>query len=93
MTKRWWTKDAFSAELVNVIGNASLCSSVGFVKSASPELDQTETGFVLRHKLPVCGKWSNARIVFSFTPKSPGGGYYLVELLGFEGAKKSGTSD
>lgn len=84
MTKRRWSKKEFVAELTKVIGGESLCSAAGFVQSASPELDQTETGYVLRHKLPVRGKWSQAQAVFVFTLKSLGGGYYRVELQGFE---------
>jgi hypothetical protein len=84
MTKRRWTKRELLAELTKAIGNEGLCSSAGFVQSASPQLVEDEERYVLRHKLPVGGKWSSSQAVFLFTPRTPGGGYCSVELVGFE---------
>jgi hypothetical protein len=82
-TARTWSKNELLAELTSVCGGGELCSASAFTQSASPELVETSSGYVLRHRLPVGGKWSSAQAVFEFTQK-PGTEYFKAELRGFE---------
>ena len=59
-TKKWSKKNLLS-ELKAVIGENSICSAKGFSQSASPVLEQTESGYMLEHRLPVQGKWIKAK--------------------------------
>lgn len=81
-SKRWSKKELLS-QLNSVIGPERICSAAGFSQSASPELQQVESGYILRHRLPVQGKWAQAKVVFEFTQK-PSTDYFRVTLCGFE---------
>jgi len=81
-SKRWSKKELLD-QLNLVIGTERICSAVGFSQSASPKLEQVDSGYILRHRLPVQGKWSKAKVVFEFTQK-PDTGYFRVSLCGFE---------
>jgi hypothetical protein len=78
-----WSKKQLLSEVGFVIGSEHICSAEGFHQSASPELEQTDSGYILRHPLPVKGQWANAKAVFEFTHK-PGTGYFRASLRGFE---------
>jgi hypothetical protein len=82
-SEKAWSKRELVAELKAACGGESVCSAVGLTQSASPELEETTSGYVLRHRLPIAEKWSPAKAVFVFTQK-PGTEYYRVELRGFE---------
>lgn len=81
-SKRWSKKELLSS-LNAVIGSERICSPKGLTQSASPELEETESSFILRHRLPVNGKWIQARAVFEFTLKK-NSDYFKVSLSGFE---------
>lgn len=80
---RTWSKKELAAALHSVCEGAEICSAAGFSQSASPELERTSSGYLLRHRLPLDGKWSRAEVVFEFTQK-PGTEYFRVELRGFQ---------
>lgn len=80
--KRWSKKELLS-ELNVILGSKRICSATGFSQSASPELEQTDSGFILRHRLPVNGNWVQAKVVFEFTQKQ-NTDYFKVRLSGFE---------
>jgi len=77
-----WSKKNLVSELKAVIGTNSICSAKGFTQSASPVLEQTESGYILEHRLPVQGKWAKAKAIFEFVQK-PNSDYYSVVLRGF----------
>jgi hypothetical protein len=78
-----WSKKTITARIASLTNGASLCSTVGFKDSASPDLEQTPSGYLLRHRLPVGEKWSDAKIIFEFIRK-PGTQYFTVNLQEFE---------
>ena len=78
-----WSKKELLSQLGAVVGSERICSAAGFTQSASPELEQSELGYILRHRLPVQGKWVKAKAVFEFTQK-PGTDYFRAGLGGFE---------
>lgn len=82
-TERRWSKKDLLAQLSEVIGKELICSTVGFTQSASPQLEEAEEVYKLRHRLPVQGKWAKAKAVFEFTRK-PGTDYFRASLRGFE---------
>ena len=82
-SSRRWSKKEILLQISNAAGAAGICSALNFKDSASPELEQTTSGYVLRHRLPVQGRWSDVTAVFEFTQK-PGTGYFRVTLRGFE---------
>jgi len=83
VSSKRWSKKELVAQLNTVIGTAHICSATGLTQSASPELEQTELGYILRHRLPAGGKWAKAKVVFEFVQK-PGTQYFRVNLRGFE---------
>ena len=78
-----WTKEDLKNKLKEAIGDEKICSPLGFSRSASPKLEKTEKGYRLRHRLPVSGKWVDAKVIFEFNQKSHSG-YFKVLLKGFE---------
>lgn len=80
---RTWSKIELVAALHAVTGGGEICSPSGFTHSASPVLEETSSGYVLRHRLPVGGKWAQAVAVFEFKRK-PGTEYFKVEFRGVE---------
>jgi hypothetical protein len=83
ISSKRWSKKELLASLSTVIGSEHICSASGLTQSASPELEQSESGYILRHRLPVQGKWVKAKAVFEFTQK-PGTDYFRASLRGFE---------
>lgn len=81
-SKRWSPEDLV-AQLNVVIDSERICSAAGFSQSASPELEQTESGFILRHRLPAESKREKAKEVFEFT-QEPGADYFRGSPRGFE---------
>lgn len=80
-TGRKWSKD----ELVTTV-QAVTGSWVGpwqeIKRSATPEVTRAEDrDYVLKHRLPVDGKWHGSKIVLRFRWKQ--GAYYHVELETF----------
>ena len=78
-----WTKNSLLLAINEVTNSVGICSTVRFSDSASPELEETTDGYVLRHRLPVQQRWSSAIAVFEFTRK-PRSEYFRVGLRGFE---------
>lgn len=78
-----WTKKTLLLAIDEVTDSVGICSAVGFSHSASPVLEETTAGYVLRHRLPVQQKWSSANAIFEFTRK-PRSEYFRVRLRGFE---------
>jgi hypothetical protein len=82
-TERRWSKQELLSQLGAVIGEARVCSPAGFEQSATPQVERTDLGYRLRHRLPVQGKWVRAVAVFEFVQKADTD-YYRVNLHGFE---------
>ncbi len=77
-----WSKKKLIEQLNLVTGHEKICSSVEFTKSASPQIEKSEFGYTLIHRLPVNGKWIDAKVIFDFVRK-PETDYYKVWLRGF----------
>ena len=82
-TSERWSKARLLQELRAVIGAESICSPGGIAQSASPELQRTDSGFTLRHRLPVAGTWAQAKAIFEFQRKA-NSEYFKVFFRGFE---------
>jgi len=78
-----WSKKELLAELERATGGSEVCSPSGFTESASPVLEDTPSGYVLRHRLPIGGKWAEGKAVFEFTRK-PETEYFKVQFRGVE---------
>jgi hypothetical protein len=78
-----WSRRELHLQIDSLTRGVGICSALAFKFSASPILEQTVSGYVLRHKLPVQNKWSDITAVFEFTRK-PATEYFSVTLLGFE---------
>ena len=82
-SEKSWSKSSISGDLKKVLNGRWVCSAKSFRKSASPELEVGLNEYMLRHRIPCEGKWSDAKVNFCFRQKE-GTGYYYVYLIGFE---------
>lgn len=74
-----WSKKALQDALANVTGSKKVCSPNGIAKSASPEVEEISEGYILRHRIPIDGKWSKETVVFKFS-KKPDTDYFYVYI-------------
>ena len=81
-----WTKRDLAAALAAAAGGEPLCRPDAVAgRSARPRLDADAAGdvYLLRHRLPIAGRWADAAAAFEFRRKGRSG-YFKVRLLGFE---------
>jgi hypothetical protein len=80
-TGRKWSKDDLATAVQSATGSW-VGSWRDIKRSAKPEVTRAEgRDYVLKHRLPVNGKWHGSKIVLRFRWKT--GAYYHVELEAF----------
>ena len=82
-SERKWTKSQIERALSSV--TAGRLSPRPTTRSAAPRFTVEREGeiFELVHRLPVDGRWSDAKVLFRFSRGR--GDYFHVNLLGFKG--------
>lgn len=83
-TAKRWTKSELVALLNAASGGVGLSSCERIARSASPTIIEESTNvYVLKHRIPIAGKWAPAKAVFRFSRKA-GTEYFHVELESIE---------
>ncbi|WBR99935.1 hypothetical protein OU994_16550 [Pseudoduganella sp. SL102] len=83
-TSQRWSKDGLRRALRDACGDAPVTSPHGLTQSASPSLEEVAfPEYLLKHPLPLSGKWGRAHAVFRFRQK-PGTSSFHVDLVSIE---------
>ncbi|MBC8327134.1 MAG: hypothetical protein H8E31_00120 [Planctomycetes bacterium] len=79
-----WTKTSFLAAVANA-QPGEVTTPLGHSKSAKPSVDAVvkDTEYLVKHRIPLDGRWSGASLVLRFTRKGTSG-YFHMRLEGIE---------
>ncbi len=79
-----WTKTSFLSA-VAAAQPGEVTTPLGHSKSAKPSVDVVvkDTEYLVRHRIPLDGRWSSASLVLRFTRKGTSG-YFHMRLEGIE---------
>jgi hypothetical protein len=76
-----WDKVTLQRAISSATGGALITSADGLTQSAKPSVEEVSSGeYILKHRLPLEGKWGSAYAIFRFRQK-PGTEYFHVELV------------